>query len=216
MLINIEKNISDHLAQIINQLTIDFNWILQFKPQLNLVVSGGQSPKLLFKLLAQQDLNWTQINISLVDERIVDSNYQDSNEYLVRTHLLQDKAKNTIFSSLNIDSTISASNKTIDCAILGMGEDGHTASIFAEANEFKQLTDLNNQLQYMLTDPISAKYPRISLTLAALIKIPCIYLIIQGANKLQVLLEALRGINDNYPISYLLNQRNDLKIFYTN
>ncbi|HLX53653.1 MAG TPA: 6-phosphogluconolactonase, partial [Aquella sp.] len=97
------------------------------------------------------------------------------------------------------------------------GEDGHTASIFPDCPEFKQATDKNKLPSYIETNPISAKYKRIGLNLSGLIRIPHLILSVSsgthGDLKLKVLNEAMKGENQNYPISYLLNQRIDIHIF---
>jgi 6-phosphogluconolactonase len=158
----------------------------------------------------------------LVDERIVETLHQDSNENLLKTHLLKNNAKNAKFiglvnTDLSIDDMLSNANSnisSIDLAILGMGDDGHTASIFPDCAELNYALDNNNQNNYIVTNPQSAKYSRITLTLRALVNIPVLILSINGNTKLNVLKEANIGDNLNYPVSYVLSRRPDTQTFW--
>ncbi|MBP9742383.1 MAG: 6-phosphogluconolactonase [Burkholderiales bacterium] len=196
--------------------------ILEKKSRAVFAVSGGKSPISLFKQLSQIPLDFSSITFTLVDERLTEVNSCDSNEYLVRENLLQHQAKSSNFiglmnSSLSTQAMLNSANQTIptiDLAILGMGEDGHTASIFPDCPELNLALDLANKNRYTLTNPISAKYSRISLTAAALIQIPHLILLINGNIKLNVLKEAILGDNLNYPISYILSRRPDIQIFW--
>jgi 6-phosphogluconolactonase len=157
----------------------------------------------------------------LVDERVTNVNSEDSNEHLVRNHLLQAMAAKAKFKGLvlpgnDIQKMLDNANlwaTQIDIAILGMGEDGHTASIFPECPEFELAINKNLAPAYIQTNPMSAKYRRISLNLSGLIKIKHLILSASGNTKRKVLQEAVKGDNQNYPISYLLQQRPDMNIF---
>lgn len=196
--------------------------ILEKKSQVVIAVSGGKSPIGLFEQLNKLDLPWDKVIITLVDERIVDTNHEDSNENLVKTHLLKHYAQKANFNGLvdmakPVAEMVNIANEQIpdiDIAILGMGEDGHTASIFPCCKELDSALSLENQSKYINTNPISAKYSRISLTLNALGNIPSLFLSISGETKLKVLNESLKIKNKNYPISYLLNLRKDLTVHY--
>jgi 6-phosphogluconolactonase len=207
--------ISNHVIQVITQL-------LEAQATVIMAVSGGKSPIQLFEKLRTIDIAWDKVIITLVDERIVSPTHADSNENLVRTHLLQEKAKAAQFVGLvgwsqDAQASLATANATvkpIDLAILGMGEDGHIASIFPDCPEITTALDLSQPQQFIITTPISAKYQRISLTLHSLTKIPNLILSINGTTKLKVLQEAMLRDNPNYPISYLISQRPDMQIYW--
>uniref|UniRef100_UPI00055E8A1D 6-phosphogluconolactonase n=1 Tax=Pseudomonas asplenii TaxID=53407 RepID=UPI00055E8A1D len=106
-----------------------------------LVVSGGRSPVAFFQNLAKQDLDWSQVVISLADERWVPVEHADSNAGLLKRHLLQGAAARARFIGLynaaaNLDEAARQADQflaelpDIDVLVLGMGDDGHTASLF--------------------------------------------------------------------------------------
>jgi 6-phosphogluconolactonase len=183
-------------------------------------LSGGKSPISLFEHLSTLSLPWQQTTITLVDERVTSIDNTDSNENLLKTHLLKNKAKVATFLGLmhtNVTDLPTLANSKIpqiDIAILGMGSDGHTASIFPDCTELDAALDLDNPNTYITTNPVSAKYSRITLTLKALSKIKYLILAISGEEKLTILQEAAKKINKNYPISYLLNKRPDIQVYW--
>ncbi|MBY0379855.1 MAG: 6-phosphogluconolactonase, partial [Burkholderiales bacterium] len=213
---------NEQITEFINKLQAQIQAQLKHKDEIVIAFSGGKSPIALFEQLGNTELAWNKITITLVDERIVDNDSSESNEHLIKTYLLKNKAKDAQFIGL-VDMRLSntqmvdIANKNlpnIDIAILGMGEDGHTASIFSDCKELYQAIDLTTNNRYINTNPISAEYSRITLTLKAICDIPLVYIMINGGLKLKVLNEALKGNNTNYPISYVLNMRGDLITFW--
>lgn len=193
------------------------------KQEIVIALSGGKSPIPVLEQLSHAKLDFSKVIFTLVDERIVETDNPDSNENLIRSHLLKNHAQAARFIGLSdLNKTpqqmVDHANTIIppiDLAILGMGEDGHTASIFPDCSEIKPALDLHNPHKYILTNPISAKYSRISLTLAALNKIPQLILSINGNTKLSVLKESLRANNLNYPISYILSNKPTTEIYWS-
>lgn len=218
MLANFEEQVvlmAEHITKLINNL-------LDKQDMVVIAVSGGKSPIKLFKKLEQATIDWSRITFTLVDERLTNTSSDDSNENLVRTHLLCGNVISAKFIGLmqnddNINSMIKIANQIIgkiDIAILGMGEDGHTASIFPDCTEVVAALDLTRQPSYIETSPVSAKYQRISLNLSALVRVPYLLLNISGQTKLNVLQEAIRNPSLNYPISYLIKHRPDLVAYW--
>ena len=93
-----------------------------------------------------------------------------------------------------------------DVLVLGMGGDGHTASIFPKAPQFTDAICVNYPQPLLHTTPVTAPYERISMTLTAIVHTPYVYLAIAGADKLAIYQQAEQGENPNFPISYVLNK----------
>ncbi len=166
-----------------------------------LVVSGGKTPQPLFQTLSQTDLGWDKVTVLLADDRWLDDSQSDSNERLVKATLLQHYAKAARFISLYTDTGSAFDGvaavlpriealPTFDAVILGMGEDGHTASLFPCSAQIQ--TGLSDQAPAVLAvKPETAPYERISLSKARLLNSRHIFLHLVGANKYQVLQHAM-------------------------
>ncbi len=186
----------------------------------SLAVSGGTTPVALFERLSGMDLNWPDVVITLVDERWVAPTDGDSNERLVRSHLLKAKAAAATFVGLkNEAATASAGEhaceqalkkvpRPFDVLIMGMGADGHTASLFPGAAKLAQATDLRATQACMGIAPLNAPHERMTLTLPAILDAGQIFLHITGPNKKDVLAQARTdGSPEKMPIRYILRQQ---------
>ena len=202
---------------------------LATQPRATLAVSGGKSPIAFFQALSQQDLDWARVNITLVDERIVPTRHADSNTSLVRQHLLQHRAAAAQWLPLISDDADEGSLKNSaaavefalqhytqpDVLVLGMGGDGHTASIFPQAPQFADAVRADYPQPLLHTSPITAPHERISMTLAAIVATPHVYLAISGADKRRVYEAAAQAQTAQYPISYVLHsQKVNAHVFY--
>ncbi|WP_225721217.1 6-phosphogluconolactonase [Candidatus Vallotiella sp. (ex Adelges kitamiensis)] len=175
-------------------------------------VSGGTSPCLFFQALSRRALDWAHVNVTLVDDRWVPLIHPDSNARLVQNTLLQNAAREATFQPLvNVDQAPNAyvvglnenTSRTLpDVAVLGMGEDGHIASIFSDAPQW-DLATLTSE-RYILVQPRKAPHLRISLSLSALKQISRLFLLISGQPKLDVLRAAIQYPQHN-AISKLAN-----------
>ncbi|WP_392566743.1 6-phosphogluconolactonase [Utexia brackfieldae] len=196
----------------------------------SLAVSGGRTPTELFKLLSQQTLDWDKVYITLVDDRWVDEHDEASNARLVKSHLLQNNASKAHFvglktaasspfdgekeSELRLQQTIPL---PFDALILGMGDDGHTASLFPHAANLANGLDMHSGRTLVGMTPLTAPLDRISLTLPTILASRQLYLHLVGENKKQVLSQASAGkdIND-MPIRAVLHQdKTPLSIYWT-
>ena len=170
-----------------------------------LVVSGGTTPQGFFTQLALQDLDWARVSVTLADERWVPATHARSNERLVREALLTGRAAAANFVSLHVDTPDPESGFTeiaqrigalalpFDAVVLGLGNDGHCASLFPDGDRFMQACDPDNPARVSPMRSLTAGEPRITLTLAALAATRALYLHIEGAEKSAVLARVLAG-----------------------
>ena len=163
----------------------------------SIAVSGGRSPIGLFEELSKINLDWSKVELTLVDERWVNAENEDSNELLVRKHLIKNKATQVKFFPIK-NSAKSAEEGQIlheqilqqvklpfDVIILGMGDDGHTASLFPCCKELGQAMDPDSQQKCIVTKPKNDPYERISLTFSTISKVKNLILQMRGSSKLR-------------------------------
>jgi 6-phosphogluconolactonase len=190
--------------------------------QASLAVSGGKSPIAMFEALREQDLDWSQVSVVLVDERVVQRDHEASNTALVARHLLHGKAAAARFfpffrelapqfnaevlDALVLDATerTAALPWPLDVAVLGMGEDAHTASLFPGAPGFARAIATDDRLAWVVPD--TAPHARLTLTLSALLASRELVLSIGGEAKLAVYRRAAEQADAALPVSLVLNQ----------
>ena len=178
------------------------------------IVSGGSSPVQIFKDLSAMDAKWSNINISLVDDRVVDANHEDSNEKLVKELLIKDKAKDASFISIcNQSNDLLTLKRPFNVMLLGMGEDGHFASLFPKLIETNpEYFDLESDAEIFFTEPMGDPcHKRVSMNLSMILESKNIFLLVSSEKKLQVLNQAKS--DKSLPLYYLLNQdKTNIKI----
>jgi 6-phosphogluconolactonase len=182
-----------------------------------LAVSGGTSPRPFLQTLAVAPLDWARIDVTLVDDRWVPDDDNASNARLVRETLLAGPAAAAHFAPLvdvsaELDAHVAALNADAtralpNVAVLGMGEDGHTASLFADApaDEWARGT-APDAPRFVAMHPGNAPHARVSLSLAALTGIQHLFLLIAGQSKLDVLNAAAAAPRNN-AISKLVHDK---------
>jgi 6-phosphogluconolactonase len=183
----------------------------------SLAVSGGNTPKGLFRGLSHYPVNWSQVDITLVDERWVATDSDQSNERLVRQELLQHRAAGANFFGLKCDAEapelavaetrqkLADLQRPFSVVVLGMGEDGHTASWFPQASNLQTLLDPAAPALLAATDPVTAPHQRLTQTLAAVLDSKEIIIHITGAAKREVLQSAR---DKHLPVAAILRQTN--------
>ena len=190
--------------------------------QASLAVSGGKSPIPLFEALREQDLDWSKVTVVLVDERVVPRDHADSNTALVARHLLKGRASAArfllffrelapTFNAEVLDALVRDAEERIrslpwplDVAVLGIGEDAHTASLFPGAPGYARAIATDQRLAWVVPD--TAPHARISFTLSALLAARELVLSITGESKLAVYRRAAQKADEALPISLVINQ----------
>lgn len=181
-----------------------------------LVVSGGSTPKPFFVALQQEELEWSSLVVTVADERWVPADDSDSNEKLVREHLITDGAR---FVSLynGAPTAVSGEEKAeedirhmvlpFDVTILGMGPDGHTASLFPHHERLEDALESSQRLCLGIENAPKPPPERITLTRHALMQSRRLMLHVTGSDKKEVLEAAMKpGPDAELPIRAFLHQ----------
>ncbi len=197
------RDVADELARAI-----------EAKGKATLAVSGGSTPKLFFGKLSSIDIPWARVSVTLVDERQVPDTSERSNARLVRTHLLQNKAAAAHFIPL-AGNPEAEKAPPFDVAILGMGNDGHTASFFPGADRLAEALDENTTNRLIELTAPGAGEPRLTFTLPVLQSASRLKLHIEGVEKKDVLRKALQnGPREEMPVRALLRSAAPLTLYW--
>lgn len=191
----------------------------------SLLVSGGRSPIPFFQRLAQQELDWSKVAVSLADERWVPVSHADSNEGLVRRYLLQERAAKARFIGLYqaapsleeaaqlADAALAELPQPVDVLVLGMGEDGHCASLFPGSANLALALNADCPRRCLPMQAPTVPRQRLTLTLPVLGNARLTLLAIEGQAKLATLRQALAGTDaEQIPIRAFL--REPLEIYW--
>ncbi len=179
----------------------------------SLAVSGGRTPDLFFSALSAYPLPWSSIRVTLVDERWVPPSSPRSNEALVRQGLLRNKARDALFIPLYTSDheTPEEGCKTLNeslkkslplpftAVVLGMGEDGHTASFFPGADQLNSALDPDTAHYVAPIRAQAAGEPRVTLTLPMILNTHHLFLHFEGAIKKRVYDQSLSEITEGRP-----------------
>lgn len=167
-------------------------------PRSRLLLSGGSTPAPVYRALSRAPLDWDRVDVALVDERWLQPTDPDSNAHLVRSQLLHDHAARARFEPMTqpgrrIEDAVAIANaharQDAGMAVLGMGEDGHVASLFPGMAGLAQALASHNAYVPVDADgcPGAGAWPRrISLTPAGLSRARQRLLLIRGARKRDV------------------------------
>ena len=192
----------------------------------SIVVSGGSSPAECFDALSRKVLPWSDVTVVPSDERWVPNTHKDSNERFIHERLLQNQASAGHILPLfrkglqlteaahSIESDLKRAALPFACVLLGMGEDGHFASLFPDFDGLAQALDPHSTHLIVPVSTAASPYQRISLTLTALHQTAHTALLIFGQPKRLVFEAAMNG-DRNYPVQKLLtNLSSSLTVFW--
>ena len=191
---------------------------LDAQGEASVVVSGGTSPAGVFAELARMPLAWPDVHVILSDERWVPPEHEESNEKLVRDTLLTGEAKEATVlpvykpgvtveeRCVELNDELRLAPFPFACALLGMGEDGHFASLFPDAENLEEGLDVDSSELSIPVNTAASPHPRVSLTLSALSRSDEILLLMFGDRKREVY-EAAKQTANGYPVFHLLRQK---------
>lgn len=202
---------------------------IESRGQAVLAVSGGSTPARFFQVLGRRkDIDWASVTVTLVDERWVPETSKRSNAALVNEKLLQGPAASAHFVPLyqggetpdaagiaRAGMAIDALPRPFDAVILGMGNDGHTASFFPGGDNLAAA--LTGEGPVIAIRAPGAGEPRVTLVLRRLLDASGLYLHIEGEEKLATLeLAAADGPVEDMPVRSILRQsQTPLTIFWS-
>lgn len=211
------ETLTDVLAQ---RVTAELREALAARGRAGLIVSGGKSPIKLFEALRTQTLDWSRVFVTLADERWVETDEATSNERLVRDVLLRDAAAAAHFAGLkNAAPTpelgaaaawalLADWPRPFDLVLLGMGDDGHTASLFPGSPHLAMALDEAAAPGCIGMLATAAPVSRLSLNLSALLDSRRIVILITGAEKWLTYSRACgHGAVAEMPVRAVLRQR---------
>jgi 6-phosphogluconolactonase len=219
--LELAENLADEIAGCLGDAVLA-------RKQASLVVSGGSTPRLLFSQLSLKKIDWQKVTITLADERWVKTTDTSSNELLVRSTLLQNDAAGARFVGLKNSAPTAAGGerdcheavgniqRPFDMVILGMGDDGHTASFFPGAERLARALDMRSGCNCIALTPPDTPHERMTMTLPTLLDSREIIIHITGEEKKKVLEKALaQGSPNDMPIRWILRQqRTPVRIFW--
>ena len=191
------------------------------KKNISIALSGGSTPLPILGLLKDYKLNWEYFNFFMVDERNVyisssSSNYgniekvffryvNSSNHSMINDNYSIEKCAINYEKLLCSKITLGENNLPIfDLILLGIGDDGHTASLFPNTkglNESKKVV-ITNSVPQLDTDRITLTYP-------VLLNASKIIILAKGAAKIEILKDIKMGKGDHYPIARIINSNID-------
>ena len=202
------------------EIKVDLQEAIAARGMASLVVSGGRTPTRLFEQLRTEALDWSKVWVTLADERWVETNSPASNEKLVRETLLTEAAAAAHFVGLKnpapapeagADWATRALTRVphpFDVVLLGMGEDGHTASLFPGSLALSKALDRSVAPGCIAINSLTAPHARLSLNLAALLDARRVILHIEGESKWQVYQRAKApGPVAELPVRAVLHQK---------
>jgi 6-phosphogluconolactonase len=187
----------------------------------SLVTSGGTTPGALYDVLAAREAPWNKVAVTLSDERWIETSSARSNEHLARTRLLVDKAAAAHLVPLKtaqvrardaektVDAALAAMPRPFDVVLLGMGTDGHTASLIPGSDGLARALDPADPALARAVYPpnLESMGERMTLTLRAILDARWIAILIRGEAKLAAYKHALAGSDQlEAPVRAVLQQ----------
>jgi 6-phosphogluconolactonase len=213
---DLEQDLANRMAEVMRLAIIKHG-------DARILLSGGSTPFCVYQKLAEMDLDWTRVYVGLVDDRMVPLDHPSSNFGVLKS--VFDRAIQAgahVFPMVQTDDwsenlelvreEYQIFAERIDYTILGMGNDGHTASLFP--NDPASEADLSSDERTLLYTqaPVEPKH-RMTCSLAFLAQAKNTTLMLVGEEKLNVLRQAEQ---QNYPIIRVMRRIQNVDVYYTN
>ena len=207
------SELAEALAQEVGALLHDR---IQTAGHASIAVSGGRTPALFLSTLFGRDLDWKQVRLTLADDRCVPHQHERSNMGLIRRAIEGTPAAAATLIPLTEEGSGNArldlDLPPLDVLVLGMGTDGHTASLFPGGDQLSSALAADGPKILSIEAPGAAE-PRVTLSLSALLSARHRFLHIEGTAKAETLRRALQdGAIEEMPIRAVL--RRALNLFY--
>jgi 6-phosphogluconolactonase len=196
----------------------------------SLIAAGGTTPLALYAELCRAELDWSKVDVSLTDERWISPSLDGSNEKLMRKHLFRERAASAHFvpfmtehatpdeAEPSVHRALGEMERPFDVTLLGMGADGHMASLCPFADGLAAALDPSDPALVRAVRPrnLASAGERLSLSLRAILSSRAIVLVLRGAQKLGALREAQAGEDVlEMPVRAVLHQQTaPLQIFW--
>ena len=213
-------NVSSAAARLAHQIAETLRSGIAGRGRASVAVAGGRTPVPMFHALRDADLEWSRVGVTLTDERWVPESSSGSNAALVRDELLVGAARAARFMPLydgtdsaaaavqSVWSSLDVLVRPFDAVVLGMGEDGHFASLFPGNDGLVQALDARAAPGCVAMCAPVEPVERISLNLAALLQTRRLFLFVTGLAKRELLMSATRDeVQMRWPVAALLAQR---------
>ncbi len=182
-----------------------------------IIASGGSSPEKCYESLADTALPWNRVHILISDDRCVPVEHEASNEGMIRRLLLTKHADTANLVPIYkqgltpsdqcriLGEQLDSLPSPFSISLLGMGVDGHFASLFPDFAGLENGLDERGEDQCLMVETAASSFPRISLTMATLIQSRETLLLFFGDDKREIY-ESAKRPDSNFPISRLLQQ----------
>jgi 6-phosphogluconolactonase len=205
-------------AALAQAVAADLRKALARRGTAQIAVSGGTTPRAFMRALSGERLDWSRVAVTLADERWVPPQDPRSNAGLVSAHLLQGEAAAARFVPLYAEAPdpesglaevavrLAALPLPFDAVVLGMGLDGHCASLFPGGDRLAEAMRYDAPQRVLPMRAPAAAEPRITLTLPTLVATRRLYVHIEGPAKREVLRLALEAGGESLPIGALLRR----------
>lgn len=212
-------------AALAEQVAHDLKIALKKRGRATLAVPGGTTPALFFQILSERELDWASITVIPTDERFVPENSERSNARLIRQALLQGPAAKANFIPFWREADHAADVLSglyqdlepalpIDVAVLGMGADMHTASLFPNADNIEEALGLWAPQVMVMHEP-DLPETRLTLTAPVLERARKVHLLIAGEDKKKALREAQKvGMVEDAPVRIIINRARKTTVHY--